>query len=128
METAANVTNDVSSLAQHIMNAKIRVHEENTVETEILTKNRNTLTTNKRINKVANNSVIKSKIEQIPDDAIRFSHVFHIPEVDNNRNATRCKNFPCQKKTHTKCSTCNVHLCLMSNRNCYKQFHLKKIA
>lgn len=67
----------------------------------------------------------KNKIEKKPDDELRYDHIDHIPDVDKNLNATRCKNDHCTGKSHIWCTKCGVHLCLLSKRNCYADFHTK---
>ncbi|XP_060845829.1 piggyBac transposable element-derived protein 3-like [Rhopalosiphum padi] len=64
----------------------------------------------------------------IPSDAIRYDTIDHIPAVDRLKNPTKCKNPECSIKhrTHTFCEKCDVHLCLSSDRNCFKEFHTKK--
>lgn len=60
-------------------------------------------------------------------DAIRYDTIDHIPAVDRLKNLTKCKNLECSRKhrTHTFCEKCDVHLCLSSDRNCFKEFHIK---
>jgi len=64
----------------------------------------------------------------IPSDAIRYDTIDHIPAVDRLKNPTKCKHPECSRKhrTHTFCEKCDVHLCLSSDRNCFKEFHTKK--
>jgi len=47
----------------------------------------------------------------------------HMPTFDNKQNSTRCKNAPCTFKTHVYCDKCNIHLCLIPGRECYRQKH-----
>ena len=35
----------------------------------------------------------------------------------------RCRNPGCSKKTHTKCRTCGIFLCIKSNANCFQTYH-----
>lgn len=65
----------------------------------------------------------KSKYEKRPMNNVRYDRIDHIPGVDSNSNATRCKLESCKFKTHTFCSKCEVHLCLLTDRNCYEEFH-----
>lgn len=62
------------------------------------------------------------KIEK-PSESVRYDCMSHWPEIDSNKNASRCKNECCTFKTHFYCSKCNVHLCIRQNRNCFTQFH-----
>ncbi|KAE9522588.1 hypothetical protein AGLY_017010 [Aphis glycines] len=47
----------------------------------------------------------------------------HMPTFDNKQNSTRCKNAPCTFKTHVYCDKCNIHLCFIPGRECYRQKH-----
>lgn len=66
----------------------------------------------------------KNTAEKKPHNRLRYDQISHFPAVDTNRNGTRCKNENCTQKTHFLCTKCNVHLCLKSDRNCYKDFHI----
>lgn len=62
--------------------------------------------------------------EQVrPSKAVRTDAIDHLPDVDKNKEATRCKNKDCKGKTHVFCTKCQVHLCLLSYRNCFVAFH-----
>lgn len=49
----------------------------------------------------------------------------HMPEVENQRK--RCKfcqqKFKKENRTSVRCSTCDVYLCLNSDRNCFREYH-----
>lgn len=60
----------------------------------------------------ANNSIFT------PLNYLKTSNDQHWPAKGMSK---RCKN--CQKKTMTKCTVCNVNLCILSQRSCYIQFH-----
>lgn len=62
-------------------------------------------------------------IETRPKPSIRFDERNHFPIV--TASLTRCKN--CQKKTYIKCQKCMVHLCSVSDRNCFTDFHVLSI-
>lgn len=81
---------------------------------------------NRRPKKHQNTTCLKekNKTEKKPHNRLRYDQINHLPEVDKNRNSTRCKNEDCKHKSHIWCSKCNVHLCLQSNRNCFKDFHI----
>lgn len=66
------------------------------------------------------------KMKKKPRNELRYDEISHFPEVDKKRNASRCKD--CKGSTHFFCSKCNVHLCLNSNRNCFEDFHILKLA
>jgi hypothetical protein len=57
---------------------------------------------------------------------LRYDGFDHWPTFVSAVNNTRCKNEQCSGKTYWKCSICNVHLCLHSNRNCFTQYHINK--
>lgn len=63
------------------------------------------------------------KVEKRPDNSTRYDNIGHLPEIDRNSNPVRCKNEGCQLKSYIYCSKCQVHLCLIQGRNCYKSFH-----
>lgn len=65
----------------------------------------------------------RNEFEVKPFKEIQTDLVDHFPEYDNKKEATRCKNIMCQGKTHVYCIKCNVHLCFVKNRNCFKTFH-----
>ena len=54
---------------------------------------------------------------------LRYDGFNHWPVFVSPINNTRCKNEKCNGKTYWKCDKCNVHLCLNSNRNCFRQYH-----
>lgn len=66
----------------------------------------------------------RNKTEKKPTNSLRYDSKGHFPEFDKNDNATRCKNENCRFKTHLFCTKCNIHLCLTTSRNCFKNFHL----
>jgi hypothetical protein len=57
---------------------------------------------------------------------MRYDGSDHWPIFVSALNNTRCKNEKCSGKTYWKCSKCNVHLCLNSNKNCFTQYHTGK--
>lgn len=70
------------------------------------------------------NQVVKSskaKNETRPNFKKRFDQHNHFPVL--SQKPTRCKNEDCKKITHTHCSKCKVHLCLVKNRNCFLDYH-----
>ena len=56
-----------------------------------------------------------------PCDAIRYDEIGHWPEAVEKRE--RCRF--CQAHTRTKCTKCKLALCLIQERNCFKNFHVK---
>lgn len=65
----------------------------------------------------------RAKYEKKPDESIRFDQIAHFP--DKTVNWTFCKT-GCGFKTNLRCKKCDVHLCIMSDRNCYEDFHVLK--
>lgn len=64
------------------------------------------------------------KSEKRPDSEVRYNNVKHLPVIDKS-SLVRCKKEGCQGKSYVSCSHCKVSLCLniISNRNCFKDFH-----
>lgn len=67
----------------------------------------------------------KRKTEARPYNEFRFDNYGHFPNIDENKDSTRCKLENCKGKSHTFCVKCNVHLCFVSGRNCFLKFHSK---
>lgn len=66
----------------------------------------------------------KKSRESIPIKEHRLDSVAHFPDWDTNVEASRCKR--CKTgKTHVICSKCQVHLCFVRTRNCFKLYHLE---
>lgn len=61
----------------------------------------------------------KAKTE-LPSIARRTASAKHMPEFVNMRSRCRQCHY---NKSRTRCSTCNISLCLTKDRNCYKLFH-----
>lgn len=53
----------------------------------------------------------------------------HVPNWDESKKETLCKNPACSgnKKTLFYCDICDVHLCLSVERNCFREFHTKEL-
>ena len=54
----------------------------------------------------------------------RLDSIEHWPEVQRNLRLP-CKNGKCSMKSNVYCSKCQVHLCLNTTRNCFKDYHCK---
>lgn len=67
----------------------------------------------------------KKKVEIKPLNEMRFDGVDHFPQYDDKKDNTRCKLEECKGKTHIYCKKCNVHLCILKDRNCFTIFHTK---
>ncbi|KAK2710883.1 hypothetical protein QYM36_012153 [Artemia franciscana] len=61
---------------------------------------------------------------QRPCSAVKNDAFSHWPQ--KVKGQSRYKNSPCVLKTRTMCLKCNVPLCLEEDRNCFKEFHIKK--
>lgn len=62
-------------------------------------------------------------VRPIPE--VRYDGVQHWPEHQDGLGQ-RCKMDKCTGRSRIKCTKCNVFLCLMKERNCFKAFHVKK--
>jgi len=49
----------------------------------------------------------------------------HMPTFDQKTNSSRCKISSCKFKTSVYCDKCNIHLCFVPGRECYRQKHRK---
>ena len=65
----------------------------------------------------------KTRPAVMPNADARYDGYDHWPEVIAQKSAQRCKLEYCSKSSRTKCTKCNVYLCLSSDRNCFKSFH-----
>ena len=52
---------------------------------------------------------------------IRYDQIGHWPEPVDKKDCCRL----CQAYSRTKCSKCKLSLCLLKDRNCFKDFHHK---
>lgn len=66
---------------------------------------------------------VRRKVETRPLVEVQSDRVDHMPQFDNKKEATRCKMVGCKGRSHVFCDKCNVHLCLLKNRNCFLSFH-----
>lgn len=57
----------------------------------------------------------------LPPIAKRLHEASHLPE--RKSKPMRCRNNGCQGKTTVFCINCNMHLCLTTSRNCFREFH-----
>ncbi|XP_049945878.1 piggyBac transposable element-derived protein 3-like isoform X1 [Schistocerca serialis cubense] len=65
----------------------------------------------------------RARTEIRPAPEIRNDLTGHFPGYHDNTEASRCKMPSCKNKTHVFCEKCNVHLCFVKGRNCFKMFH-----
>ena len=65
----------------------------------------------------------KRKYVPQPPLQLRTAMAGHLPMIAESGD-NRCRLPGCKgKKARVYCSTCNMHLCLVVGRNCYKQYH-----
>uniref|UniRef100_A0A6P7HIX9 PiggyBac transposable element-derived protein 3-like n=1 Tax=Diabrotica virgifera virgifera TaxID=50390 RepID=A0A6P7HIX9_DIAVI len=65
----------------------------------------------------------KKKTEIRPLRDLRFDGYHHLPQYDDKKKSSRCKNEGCKSRTHIFRQT--VHLCILKERNCFSIFHSK---
>jgi len=101
----------------------------------ILSVSRSLIQTNKLNSRKLNFLVISNKTQKEAtvkpmssnlktNEDMRFDNLDHWPvlvKTDNERK--RCKISSCKKYTKTKCSKCGVFLCLVTDRNCFFNYH-----
>jgi len=82
---------------------------------------------NESVNEPSQTYKIPKVDSQRPTEAVRTDTIDHLPEFDDRKYATKCKNKKCEgRRTHVYCLKCNVHLCLDKKSNCFKDFHVNK--
>jgi len=92
----------------------------------ILNKRGRPPTSNSPRNSPSNSPVpSRRRVETRPLREIQSDRVDHMPQFDDQKEATRCKKTGCKGRTHVFCDKCKVHLCLLKIRNCYSDFHRK---
>lgn len=74
-------------------------------------------------NATSSSKINRSRGEKRPLVEIQSDLLDHMPQFDENKEATRCKNPGCRQRSHVYCDKCSVHLCLVRNRNCFVSFH-----
>lgn len=61
-----------------------------------------------------------------PVEEVRYDNVGHFPDMaDSNTREKRCRMKFCNMRSKVICVKCQVNLCFNTNRNCFRQFHLK---
>uniref|UniRef100_A0A8D9DYL5 Uncharacterized protein n=1 Tax=Cacopsylla melanoneura TaxID=428564 RepID=A0A8D9DYL5_9HEMI len=63
--------------------------------------------------------------EKRPPSKVRYDQLGHFPVIDRKRNASRCKLEGCKGRVRTMCTKCRLHLCLVTDRECFIKFHTK---
>ena len=59
----------------------------------------------------------------IPDNNIKFDCIGHFPLFGEKQH--RCRHCP-KGYSRVYCSKCNTYLCLVMDRNCFYDFHVKE--
>lgn len=57
------------------------------------------------------------------DQDQRFDEISHWPENDQRESRSNCKMDGCKSLTNVYCTKCNIHLCFLKTRNCFRQYH-----
>ena len=65
----------------------------------------------------------KHQVTPVPHVSVRTTSAAHLPEMVKLKNSMRCREKGCSMKSRVRCATCNVFLCLKTERNCYAAFH-----
>lgn len=62
-----------------------------------------------------------------PSPELRKMAASHLPEIPQQRNTSRCRYPGCNStKARTRCTACNMFLCLTKERNCFMKYHQLK--
>lgn len=69
-------------------------------------------------------NVVDGRTKDVPSLEFRTKGANHLPDISKGLQK-RCRQAKCSKKTSTFCTKCNVYLCFVSERNCFKKFHTK---
>uniref|UniRef100_A0A3Q3QJ73 PiggyBac transposable element-derived protein domain-containing protein n=1 Tax=Monopterus albus TaxID=43700 RepID=A0A3Q3QJ73_MONAL len=64
----------------------------------------------------------RHQITPVPHVSIRTTSTKHLPEMVNLKNPMRCRQTGCSGKSRVRCMTCNMFLCLQTERNCFAIF------
>lgn len=64
---------------------------------------------------------------RLPGDDKRFDGFDHWPVADNISSPRTCRFALCGSRTKMKCEKCNVYLCLLKDKNCFKLFHTVRV-
>lgn len=67
----------------------------------------------------------KPAVVPLPSPSVRNLSASHMPEIVDQKSASRCRNPGCCERTKFRCCKCNLFLCLTAGRNCFKAFHKK---
>ena len=59
----------------------------------------------------------------LPPPEVAKSKALHLPKAMEIKEAQRCRNPGCAKRTRVKCISCNIFLCVVKERHCFIEFH-----
>lgn len=65
--------------------------------------------------------------QSLPPKAARIQNAIHMPEMMHNqqKSRSRCRFPGCSSVTYIRCTQCKVFLCFTTERNCFRNFHMK---
>lgn len=72
--------------------------------------------------------VPRKRVKPLPSLPVRMAQALHMPKKDDIKNATRCRNPGCSKKTQHCCTSCDIYLCTETDWHCFFDFRTKKRA
>ena len=61
----------------------------------------------------------------LPIPEVAQKNARHLPKAMEIKEAQRCRNPGCTKRTRVKCISCNIFLCVVKERHCFIHFHNK---
>lgn len=59
----------------------------------------------------------------LPPPEVAKSKALHLPKAMEIKEAQRCRNPDCTRRTRVKCISCNIFLCVVKDRDCFIEFH-----
>ena len=60
----------------------------------------------------------------IPPQVVRSNQANHLPQAEDLSTAQRCRKEGCKGRSRIKCIKCDIFLCILKERNCFRDFHL----
>lgn len=67
---------------------------------------------------------VDRRSSQDPSVEQRIQGAIHMPDITKGLQK-RCAATKCKYKSTICCTKCKVYLCLVANRNCFKEYHKK---
>ena len=67
----------------------------------------------------------RQKWKPQPNAALRHYGAIHLPEMVDEKHASRCRRSDCKSKTYVMCRKCKVFLCVSKKSNCFMKYHTK---